>query len=483
MLCAVGGALGVLAAASLLRPVVDLLSGSFSAFPRLGNVGMNSTVLAFAVGVTAAAAILSGLVPALIWSNRAPWEALRGAAPGPAGRAASFTRASLLLLESGMAVILMVAAGLLLRSVVNSHTVDPGFDDGQVAFLQVDFSGDEVSGEAELRRVARRLEDRLVSSPEVTSVARARVLPTLGGTRQNVVWTPEQDAQEGSWTVSVEVSTDYFRTMGISLVGGRVFDERDGAGAEAATVVSRRFARSFFGEADPVGKVVLFGTTARMEGGRMVPGPGDPLRVVGVVEDVRQEALIHEPEPLLYLPLAQRPTRRQSVVARTTGHPGAVPEKLRRAVEESGLPVTVSRWGSLGREARRPLAPLRVRTLLLLALGVLGGLLILVGIYGVVARVVSDGIHEIGVRMALGARARGETARVIRQTLRPVLAGGVVGLAGALFASRTVEQSLYGVEPLDPSRTAPRWCCWWSRARRRPGCRPDAPPPWIRPAR
>ncbi len=450
LLCAVGGGLGILSATWVLDPVVSLLSASFPGFPRLDNVGVNLTVVGFTAGVTVAAATLSGLIPALVWSNRPPWEAIKGAAPGRSGQGVRRGYADLLFLESGMAVVLLVAAGLLVRSVLRSHAVDPGFDDRGTAFLEVSFSGDRAAGPVALQEAGRSLDARLASLPTVASVGRARTLPTLGSTRTNLVWTPELSQVDGAPVVSVEVSPGYFRTMGIPVIRGRTFDQADGPGAEPVAVVSERFARDVLGQADPIGRTVLFGRLTRNEGNRLVSDDSIPLRVVGVVDDVRQLSLTRDPEPVLYLPLARTPTRSQSVVLRTTGDPRDALATVRRTVEAMGLGLTVDRLGTLETAVRQPLAPLRLRTLLLVILGGLAGLLILVGIYGVVAHVVSDGVREMAIRMALGARGTGETARVVLQTLRPVLAGAALGLAGAVPASRLVEQALYGVRPLDP---------------------------------
>lgn len=451
LLCGAGGVVGVVGATVLVAPVVDFLAGSLPGIPRLDNVGVSLSVLGFALGVTSAAAALSGLVPALVWSNRPPWEAIKGARPGRGGRGVRRTYAGLLLVESGLAVVLLVAAGLLVRSVVSSHAVDPGFDDRGTAFLQVSFSAARAAGSVEIRAAGERLEAELSALPTVTSVGRARVLPTLGGTRRNLVWTPDGGQQEGGAITSVEVSSGYFRAMGIAVVQGRTFQDEEGAGAESETVISQRLARILFGDEDPVGRPVMFGTRTRTEGNRLVSDGGYQLRVVGVVGDVRQESLILEPVPVIYLPLAQGPAQRhQSVVVSTTREPADELATLLRAVEDSDAGATVTQAGALGSAARRPLAPLRVRTLHLVALGGLAGLLILVGIYGVVAHVVSQGLHEICVRMALGARGDGESVRVVLGTLRPVLAGGGLGLAAATVTARLLEDALYGVGPLDP---------------------------------
>jgi predicted permease len=347
-------------------------------------------------------------------------------------------------------VVLLVTAGLLLRSVYHSYALDPGFDVQETAFLQFDFDGRD-SGPAEFLEMGKRLESRLGSLSGVVSTARARTLPALGNVRRNLVWRPGETFEEGQSVTNVEVSPEYFRTMGIPLIEGRTFDQGDGPETEPVAIASESLVRELLGGGEALSRSVVFSMLTRVRGGRIVAeDDGVPLRIVGVVGDVRQARLTSPPEPVLYLSMAQGPTRKHSIVMRTSGDPEDVLSSVRDLAREAGDAVMVKRMGTLKTALRQPLALLRVRTTLAVVLAGLAGLLTVVGIYGVVAHVVADSVHEIGIRMALGARRGGEVRRAILQALRPVSMGVVVGLAGAVLASPLVEHSLFGVEPMDP---------------------------------
>jgi ABC-type antimicrobial peptide transport system permease subunit len=238
--------------------------------------------------------------------------------------------------------------------------------------------------------------------------------------------------------------------MGISLVAGRGFQAGDGPGDPAVVVVSELFAQRYFPGASAIGQTVMMSTDTRLEGGRVVAGGEKALTIVGVVSDVRQLTLVMEPDPMVYLPLSQTTARDPIVVLRTRGQPAEILEAARAEVRALDPNLLVSRADVLQRSMEQLIAPLSVRTALILALAALAAFLTAVGIYGVVAYVVSDQVHEIGVRIALGARSAGEAGRVIAQALAPVTAGACLGLVGAWAASGLVRAELFGVEPLDP---------------------------------
>lgn len=284
--------------------------------------------------------------------------------------------------------------------------------------------------------------------PGVVSVARTTSLPALGSADGDLIWRTEQNADEGTLVWSSGVSGDYFRTVGIPLVSGRSFVPSDGEGAEPVVIVSELFAERFFPGEDPVGRSLKQGKGTRMEAGGVVADGEITMTVVGVVSDIRQLALVLEPDPMIYRPIAQAGGEPHLVV-RTTEPPREVLEAMRTEVLAEDPGLLIQEVDVLQRAARRVLGALGVRTVLLVALAAIAAFLTVVGIYGVVAYVVSDRVHEIGLRIALGARSSGETGRIVRFALRPIAVGAVLGVCGAWAATRLVEGSLFGVEPID----------------------------------
>lgn len=452
LLCLIGGGLGVLVATTLLRPFLHVLTMATPGFPRMDNIGLNLTVLGFSFGVAVLTILLSGFFPALAASRRSPWEALQAGLRTGGGRATRRTQHSLLLVESALAITLLVTAGLLVRSALEVARMDPGYRAESVAYGSIRFPEGKYATPAEAEALGRALEARVGRLPGMVGTARTSSLPGLGGADGKLVWTPDQTSADGTLIWSSAVSPGYFEVMGIPLLEGRGFQQRDGPDDEQVAVVSELFAQRFFPEGDVVGRTVMIGTGTRFQGGAVAAEGSIALRIVGVVGDIRQLAVIMEPDAMLYRPIGQTSPSDLAMVWRTVGSPQLEAARSEIGAEDSSL--LVADMGVLGRSMRRLVAPLRVRMILILSLAAVAALLTVVGIYGVVSHVVADQVHEIGIRIALGARAGGESARMVRQALRPVLVGAAIGLVGAWAASGLVESALFGVEPLDPSTYA-----------------------------
>ncbi|HEX9887804.1 MAG TPA: ADOP family duplicated permease [Longimicrobiales bacterium] len=449
VLCGVGGGLGVLAATQLLDPFLALLTWASPDFPRLDDVGLNGAVLLFATGVTVLTAVLSGLLPALAASQRSPWEALQQGRRSRGGRATRRTQRTLLAVEATLAMVLLTGAGLLTRSALHVASIDPGYDPEVVAYVGVQTSDGRYETPAEANALGEALEARLRRLPGTVSVARASALPGLGGADGKLFWPLGGSMETATVTWSTAVSPGYFEALGIPVVAGRAVTAADGPQDTPAVVVSELFARRFFGEEDPVGRTVMMGTGVRLEGGRVVADGQKETIVVGVVADVRQFAVIMEPEPGVYLPIAQTGGADPELILRTAGPPEEVLEAARAEILAEDPALLITETDVLLRSMRRLMGALEVRMILVVALAGLAAFLTVVGIYGVVAYVVSDQVHEIGLRMALGARTGGESSRIVRHALAPVVAGGVLGLGGAWAASGLLEDALFGVEALD----------------------------------
>lgn len=450
LVCAVGGGLGILVATQLLDPFVALLTWGDDAFPRADTVHLNGAVLGFAAGATLLTALLAGLGPALTAASSAPWSALQRGPRVRGGRGTRRTQGMLLLVEAGLAVVLLVMAGLLTRTAAHVATVDPGYEPGSVAYLTVSVPESRYQEGSDLADLAQRLEDRLARIPGTSTVSRTTSVPGLGGASGDLVWRAEETVAEGVLAWSADVSPGYFEALGIPVLAGRDLTPDDLRSGARVALVSELFAQRFLPEDDPLGSTFNVGESTRMEGGRVVADGEESLTVVGVVGDVRQLAVVLEPDAMFYRPDASGGATRLHLVAKVSGDASQVLAAARTEIIQEDAALIVESADVLDRAMRQLMAPLGVRTILIVSLAALAAFLTMVGIYGVVAYVVSEQLHEIGLRMALGARAGGESLRMVRRALGPVLVGASVGLGFAVPLTVLLEDGLYGVDRLDP---------------------------------
>lgn len=450
VVCAVGGGLGLLVATQLLDPFVALLTWGDGSLPRADTVQVNGAVLAFAAGATLFTAILAGLGPALNASRQAPWAALQRGPRVRGGRATRRTQGALLLVEAGLAVALLVMAGLLTRTAVHVANVDPGYEPESMVYVTVSIPESRYEEGEDLAALAQRLEERLARIPGTDEVSRTTSVPGLGGASGDLVWRADETASQGVLAWSADVSPGYFEALGIPLVAGRGFTSEDLQGESRVAVVSELFAERYLPADDPLGRTFHVGEGTRMEGGRVVAEGEESLTVVGIVGDVRQLAVVMEPDAMFYRPATSGGAARLHLMLKVSGDASSVLAAARAEIIREDPALIVEAADVLTRAMRRLLAALEIRMILIVSLAVLAAFLTMVGIYGVVAYVVSDQFPEIGLRMALGARAGGETARMVRQALGPVLLGALGGLGLAVPLTALLEDGLYGVGRLDP---------------------------------
>lgn len=449
LLCVIGVVVAIGLSAVSLGPLISFLTGAIPDFPRAGNVSLDLTVLSFSVGVTLLTAVLAGLLPALSAARRAPTESLQGGPRGGRSRGVRRTQAALLFAEAGLAMLLLAGAGLLVRSMTQVFRLDPGFDSRGIAYVSLQFPQGRFPDEADVRQALDAVEARLARVPQVTDVVEAQPLPALGGSRMTPVRTEGAPPDDAGLIVTASVGPGYFRALSIPVLRGREFQGGDTREAPPVAVLSASLARQLFGDEDPVGRFVVQASGAIMTGGRADAGEETSVQVVGVVGEVRQLAVVREPEPVLYRPFRQSSGRFPTLALTTAGDPGRLLEAARAAAAAIDGAV-IDGVGTYRRQTFRILAPIQVRTLLLGALAGLAGALAMVGIYGVVSYVVSDQRREIGIRMALGARSGAETGRMIRRAFLPTLGGAVLGLALASALSRVLESSIFEISRLDP---------------------------------
>lgn len=440
MLALAGGAGGVALGAALLAVleprVVDQL-------PRVAGLGLNPGVLVFALAATTLAAIVSGLIPALRSAARDAAGGLRGGSPGVAGRRPGTTlNRSLVAAELALAVVLVTAAALMVRSFRGIVETDPGFDADGVLALRVAPPPARYAARDAQAAYQERLLARIRSVPGVSEAGSIHLLPLSWGN-----WSfpylaedhqPPANAPLPSANFRV-VSPGYFETMRIPVLRGRDFTDADDAGAPDVGIINRAFAERLWPGEDAVGKEIrLFGSS--------------PFTVVGVVGDVRQTSLEQASMPEMYTPVGQFPVASTHYMVRA--EPGLDPRSLipglRNAVWAVDDDVPIPTLEPLADIVGESVATQRLTAGLLTAFGLLALLLGAIGVYGVMAYVAAGRAREFAIRAALGA-SRGDVERQALAHGVPALAAGLLfGLAGALAASRVVGGLLYDIEPTDP---------------------------------
>lgn len=442
LLALLGGAVGV-ALAYWATDLLVALGGP--ELPRADSVGVDARVLAFAVGASFASGLLFGFSPALRASRTDLRGALTGSGRGSTGgRSDRRFRGGLVAGQVALAMVVLVGAGLLVRSLSSLRAVDPGFHSSGVLTVWMGPAfPDEYEGDA-LTGMYERVLDRVAALPGVEGVGAIDILPASGdfnGMTFTIEGRPAPEPGETPMAQARAVMPGYFSTMGIPLERGRVFTRDDGSGAPAVVMINEAMARRHWPDENPVG--------ARLTRG------GVSHEIVGVVGDVRQFGPAAEADPAMYFTHAQAPADfmrlAATLVVRTSvAEPTTLAPRLRGAIR-SVEPATVIRpVRPMDDWLAATLAPYRSLTLLLSVFASVALALGAVGVYGVVAHSVSRRTNELAIRMALGARARTITAMVLREGMAPVLLGVAIGAAGSLAIGRGLSGMLFGVEAADP---------------------------------
>jgi len=437
LLALLGGALGVL----LAFWVVDVIKALAPAdVPRIHAVAVDARVLVFAVGVSLLTAVIFGLAPAAQGWRPEIQSALKGART-TVGSARLRLRGGLIVGEIALALTLLIGAGLLLRSFAAILAVDPGFRKDGVVALQV-FAWDRRDSVSQRVRFFEETEDRIGSLPGVVSVGAVMAGPftasDIGIRRKLKVDGRASDRPTDDMQLFVNhVTPGYFRTIGIPVVRGRAFEPSDRVGAPLVAVINET-ARRLFGPAeDPVGRQIRLGDAATR------------FEIVGVVGDARLRSLEAEARPEVYLAQRQTGWGGMTYYVRTRADLAATLEGSRRAVWAVDPLQDFYQTATLENLVATTLAPRRFSLLLLGAFAVMALVLAAVGIYGVISFVVTRRTHEMGIRLALGAQPRSVVGLVVGHGARLALSGLVLGLVGALVASRALASMLFGVGARD----------------------------------
>ena len=444
--CCLALAGGVLGLALALAGTRLLLSLAPSDIPRLYNVRTDATVLLFTVGTTALAALFFGAVPAFQASGADTVLHLRTGDRGSRTRPGSArARNVLVVAEITLALMLLVGAGLLIKSFERLREVNPGFTAARVSTFTVTLSPVKYETLEQQRTFSTTLLEAVHRIPGVDSAALTFGLPLSGTSFQLSYVVQGRPAPPPNAEPRAQVrivSPGYFATVGIPLVRGRVFSEADRPGNPRTMVVSEETVRRYFPGEDPIGKHIDFGWNR----------DGDHLsgEIVGVVGDVRQHGLSEDVTPHIYAAWDQWPIDEITVVMRSRGDPAVALKAARATVLSLDRDLPVYDVFTLETMVDRALGQPRFYVLLLSIFAVLAVVLAVVGIYGVIAYTVQQRTREIGIRIALGASRERVVAMVVRRGVILALAGIAFGSAGAYAVSRVLQSLLFGVGARDP---------------------------------
>jgi predicted permease len=426
--------------------------------PRLNEVSISWPVLLFALVASLGAGTIFGLVPALHAGQSDLTHALKEAARGSTGsRQQAGTRRILVVIEFALSLVLMIAAGLLLRSFWDLLHVRPGFNSRNVMAVRLwlpvpnDPETDIYRTAAQeapfLREIIRR--GRTLPGVEEVAAGDMAALP-LGHDRNDV--NPYPLIVEGHETPSIQaplvdgsvVTPDYFHLLGMTLLRGRLFNDFDDEKAPEVAVINESMARAYWPNEDPLGKHLRLNNTRGSQGNIAW------TIIVGVISDARTESLAEAAVPQLYLSLYQRRAKDLAIFVRGRLDTAAIPAELREQVQAVNPELPVSGAQTLREMASASLSERRFSMEIVGLFALTALLLAGLGIYGVISYIVNERTHEIGIRLALGAQGRNILRMVLRQGLRLATAGAAVGLVCALIVSHLMAGLLYGVRPADP---------------------------------
>jgi putative ABC transport system permease protein len=441
LLSVTGGLLGSLVAMWGVDILVALSPGNI---PRLDEVGLNWKVLAFTLFVSLLTGIVFGLLPALHATSPNLTETLKeGGRSSTEGIRGSRLRNSLVVAEIAISLVLLVGAGLMIRSFARLQAVDPGFRPERILTMDMLLPSSKYKETAQVSTFFDQFSSRLSGVPGVESVGAVSTLPLSGGgdiITFLVEGRPEQPPGQSEDAEYRVVTPGYFATMGVPIVRGEGFTERHNADAPAVMVINETFARRYFPGEDPVGKRLNIGDPEK-----------SPWRtIVGIVKDVRHEGLATEAYPQMYSPLAQTPRRAMTLVARTTGAPLSLVPNVRQELTSLDKDQPLYNVRTMEQVLAQSIARQRFQMLLIAIFASVGLILASVGIYGVISYSVTQRTHEIGIRMALGAQARDVLKMVLGQGMILTLVGVGVGLGFALLLTRVMASLLYNVSATDP---------------------------------
>jgi putative ABC transport system permease protein len=449
LLALAGGGLGLLLAFGILKL---LLAFAPQEIPRLNAIGIDPWALSFTLLLSILTGVIFGLAPALQASRLDLNATLKEGGARGTGGSRHRLRNLLVVVEVSMALVLLIGAGLLLKSFTRLRETKLGFNPDHVLTASVSLPLADYPTAPQVKTYSQQALARLAARPEVQAVGVINSLP-LGDSGMSIQGSlrveGESTDRPGSWASKLAVSADYFRALGIPLLKGRAFDDRDTAGSPGVTIISESLARRLWPSEDALGKRINIGL------------PGETAReVVGVVGDVKQRELGALPAQAIYEPYSQVPDKIRwfvgevTFVIRATVEPQSFVASLRSELQAVDRELPLHNVATMDQVVTKRGADPRFYTLLLGSFSALALILAASGIYSVISYSVTQRTHEIGIRLALGARGGAILRLVVRQGMALTLAGLTIGLAGAFALTRVLSDFLFEVSVTDPATFA-----------------------------
>ncbi|HEX6730434.1 MAG TPA: ABC transporter permease [Pyrinomonadaceae bacterium] len=439
LLSLVGGIVGLLLAIWSTKAVMALAPDNI---PRLNEVGFDTRIFGFALVVSLVTGIVFGLVPALHATkpdlNEGLKEGQRGSMESTFGKR---TRRALVVAEVALSLMLLIGAGLLIKSFLRLQQENLGFNPENLLAVSLELPDSTYPEDRQKAAFFREALVRLGTVPGVKSVGSTTGLPltlSLSGSDFRIEGRPDPEAGQEMIIETRSVSPDYFGTLGIPLLKGRDFSDRDNSDAPAAAIINAELARVYFPNEDPISKRISFDDKQSW------------LSIVGIVGDVKQQGLDSNAKPEVYFSYLQAPAPSMSVVVRTLSDPLSAVAAVKSQIQTIDKDLPIDDAETMQQLLAESTSGRKFNMLLLTLFATVAVMLAVVGIYGVMSYSVTQRTHELGIRMAVGAQPRDVFRIVIGQGMLLALIGVALGLVGAFALTRLMTTMLFGVEPTDP---------------------------------
>jgi putative ABC transport system permease protein len=444
LLACLGGAAGL---ALGWVGVSALVAASPDNLPRLADIAVDRGVFAFTAGIAVLTGLLFGLFPAIQTAKTEPVHTLKEGGRGATGIGRAMRRA-LVVIEVALAVVLLVGAGLMIRSLARMQQVDLGFRTDHVLSARLSLSGQRYRDAAARAEFFNRLVEDAAAAPGAQGAAAIGTVflsATPNSTNVSIEGRPDFKPDEAVEVPFDAITPDYFRVLDVPLREGRFFDRRDSADAPSVVIINETMASMFWHDQSPLGRRIKYGSLS---------GRAPWLTIVGVVGDTRRTGYEAAVRPDTYLPYAQVPDNNMTLLVRTTGEPTALGASVRELVHQIDPLIPLQMVRPLDDDVSQMMAGRRLNTTLFVMFGAIAALLAAVGIYGVVAGSVELRTRELGVRLALGATGGAILRMVLAEGLWLVILGLVLGLGASLALSGVIAGLLYDVRPTDAATFA-----------------------------